>query len=216
MIFHVFAILLIRYGRFLRAKPCFEGPSHLQNGDISWDVLHKSRFWRFLFKTPSDLIRRSPGPPWGKFWKPKMLFGLPKKSAESRLRSLCQTPNFLGGFVNVQKRIRVIAFSNNKYQMGWSVLYFWVLKFKANKTAHDPFWRRLQALFRLSRVLLGNNSVLGRFSVSRLSSRLSLFLSRSLLLSLSLSLSLSISLFFVLCLSLPAWWHGTAGARRKQ
>ncbi len=190
--FHVFAIPLIRFGRLLRAKPCFEGPSHLQNGDISQEVLHKSRFWRFLFKTPSDLIRRSPGPPWGKFWKPKMLFGRPQESAESSLGSLFQTPYFLGGFVNVPKRIGAIAFSSRNGHMGWSVLYLWMLKLRASKTAHDPFWRRLQALFRLSRVLLGNNSVfLGRFSVSRLSSRLSLFLSLSLLLSLSLSPSLS-------------------------
>ena len=75
MIFHVFAIPLIRYGRFLRVKPCVEGPSHLQNGDISSEVLHKSRISLFLFKTPSGLMRMSFGLP---------SCGFSKTSASSR------------------------------------------------------------------------------------------------------------------------------------
>ena len=56
------------------------------------------------------------------FVKPRLLLGRPQESAESRLGSLFQTPYFLGGFVNVPKRIGAIACSSTSDQMGWSVL----------------------------------------------------------------------------------------------
>ena len=62
-----FALPLIWYGQLLSAAPDFEGPSRITNGDVSLKVLLKSRFYRFLFKTTSGLIRRPLGFPSGGF-----------------------------------------------------------------------------------------------------------------------------------------------------
>ena len=63
--FHGFAIHLLCFGRFLRAAPYFEGPSHVNTCDISRDVLQTSLLCRFLLKTPIVVIPASLGLPSG-------------------------------------------------------------------------------------------------------------------------------------------------------
>ena len=66
--------------------------------------------------------------------KPRLLFGLSEESAESRLGPLFRTPYFLSVFVHMPKRLGAIAFSGITEHMDWSVLYSWILKFRAPRS----------------------------------------------------------------------------------
>ena len=68
------------------------------------------------------------------FLTPRLLLGRPEKSAESRMGSLLPTPYFLSVFVNVPKRIRIIAHSNITDHMDWSVFDLWILKIRAPRS----------------------------------------------------------------------------------
>ena len=76
------------------------------------------------------------------FCTPKLLLGPPQESAERRLGSLFPTPYFLGGSVNVAKRIGAIAFPNTNGRNGWSALQIWIWRLRESKTAHDPLMGR--------------------------------------------------------------------------
>ena len=129
-----FAIPLVWFRRFLRVKRYFQG---LPTSEMA--ILAKSCCRNRDSAVSSS--GRLPAPFQG-LWaclraalkKPRLLFGLSEESAESSLGPLFRTPYVLSVFVHMPKRLGAIAFSGITEHMDWSVLYSWILKFRAPRS----------------------------------------------------------------------------------